>query len=185
MKIIVVIAKYKESTSWVKDINIPFIIFNKNRDDDHFFEHNLPNKGFETDTFLHYIINNYESLPDYVVFLQGNPFDHCHNVLELISHFNFNVPFVSLGPEYIRDGGPLEETINWANFCNIEINDPIKFISGAQCIVSRDLIKKRTKESYKEIHGKVCRELNFNSHTKYYFEYLWPTILGFNEMIKI
>jgi hypothetical protein len=183
MNLVLVVARYKESTEWTKNIKNKVLIFNKNIEENNLFELNLPNKGFETDTFLYFIIENYESLPDYIAFLQGNPFDHCPEVLKLINYFKFDSSFVPLGPIYIRDGSVVEETIKWAEFCNINVNLPIKFIGGAQCIVSKDLIKQRTKKSYIYIHEKVCPHIDFNSHTKYFFEYLWPTILGFNDKI--
>ena len=130
---------------------------------------------------MYFILNNYESLPDYVAFLQGNPFDHCSDAVDLINNFKFDSPFVPLGPKYIRDGSQLNDTIDWAKLCNIDIDLPIRFIGGAQCIVSKDLIQKRTKKSYQQIYEKVCPHIDFNSHTKYFFEYLWPSILGFNN----
>jgi hypothetical protein len=36
----------------------------------------LPNVGREGHTYLHYIVQHYNSLPEHVVFLQGDPFDH-------------------------------------------------------------------------------------------------------------
>jgi len=182
LNLVLVIAKYKESIEWTKSLENKVFIFNKNIEEND-FELNLPNKGFETDTFLHFIIENYESLPDYIAFLQGNPFDHCPEVLKLINDFKFDSSFVSLGPNYTRDGSLLNDTIEWAKFCNIDVSLPIRFIGGAQCIVSKNLIKKRTKESYEQIYEKICPNIDFNSHTKYFFEYLWPTILGFNDKI--
>jgi hypothetical protein len=183
MEMTIVIAKYKESIDWSKNLNKPYIIFNKNPDDNHLFENNLPNMGRETDTFFNYIIGNYESLPDYVCFLQGDPFDHCPNALDLINNFSFNVPVLPLGSVYFRDGGDLDSTLKWAEFCKIEVKSSPKFISGMQCVVSKDLIKKRSKDSYENLHKNVCKELNVSAYTGYLFEYLWPTILGFNELI--
>lgn len=185
MKLMVVVAKYRESINWTKEINKPVIVFNKNPEEASLFEFNLPNRGRETDTFLNYIIDHYENLPEFVVFLQGNPFDHCQKVVDIINGFKFDEDFKPLGSTYFRDGGLLKQTLDWASFCEIDIISPPKFISGMQCIVSKEVIRKRSKESYTKIHEKVSKEINYNSHTGYYFEYLWPTILGFNEELKV
>ena len=68
MSVVVVIAKYKENVSWVENLKYNYIIYDKSKD--------VPNIGRESETYLKYIINHYNNLPDYVVFLQGNPFDH-------------------------------------------------------------------------------------------------------------
>lgn len=185
MELLVVIAKYRENVDWTIELKRPFVIFNKNRDEDHLFEFNLPNRGRETDTFLGYILENYESLPDYVAFLQGDPADHCPSAVHIINEFVPDKKFKPLGKTYHRDTQILDETLNWAKFCSIEVKSQPKFISGMQCIVSRDLIRSRAKESYENIYGKVSKQLDYNSHTGYYFEYLWPTILGFNEDLEV
>ncbi|MGL1148113.1 hypothetical protein ACSTLH_00765, partial [Vibrio parahaemolyticus] len=37
----------------------------------------LPNVGREAHTWIHHIIERYETLSPYTLFLQGNPLDHC------------------------------------------------------------------------------------------------------------
>jgi hypothetical protein len=160
------------------------VVFNKNREEDHLFQFNLPNFGRETDTFFRYIINEYDDLPDYVVFLQGNPFDHCPSAVDRINGFALDRPFEPLGSTYHRDDHILNETLDWAVQCGIEVVQPVRFISGMQCIVSRGMLHRRSRASYESIYGKVSKDLNHNSHTGYYFEYLWPTILGFNEIME-
>lgn len=182
----IVVARYREPVGWVEDLRHPTLIFNKNRDEDHLFKFNLPNKGRETDTFVGYIVEAYDRLPEYVAFLQGNPFDHCPEAVSILNGFGSEAPFEPLGATYYRDNEAiLEGTIDWAGLCGIEVNSPIKFISGMQCVVSRDLIRMRSRASYEKIHGMVSQEIDFNCHTAYYFEYLWPTILGFNEIMEI
>ena len=75
---LIVVARYNESIDWTKFYNC--IIYNKG---DPIENTNtttnvttLPNVGREGHTYLHHIINNYDTLSDYTMFLQGNPFDH-------------------------------------------------------------------------------------------------------------
>lgn len=184
MDVKIIIARFKEDISWVSDLAYEYIIYNKNENDNSIFENNLPNLGREGHTFTNYIINHYNKLPDFIVFLQGNPFDHCPNVIERINQFDFKQNFYPLGCTYIRD---IEEilisTIKYANDFNISITEPIKFISGAQCIVSKELILKRDKLSYERIRDSFP---NVPTHLySYYVEYLWPTILNFNNDLNL
>lgn len=184
MDVKVIIARFKEDTSWVTKLNHDYLIFNKNEDDVESFQYNLPNKGREGHTFTNYIVNNYEKLPDYVIFLQGNPFDHCESVLEKINEFNFSDGFYPLGKTYVRDVEDiLNQTKEYSEKFGIDLNNEINFISGAQCIVSKELILKREKSSYEKIRDSFP---NVPTHLySYYVEYLWPTILNFNDELKI
>lgn len=181
--IIVVIAKYKESVNWIESLKVPYIIFNKDPEANHLFEHNRVNFGRETETFLSYIIDNYNNINNYTVFLQGNPFDHDPSVVDRINNFEFDKEIIPLGAVYNRDGSPLPDTINWAKKCSITFEEPIRFISGMQCIVSRNLILQRSLESYKHIYSHVSKQIDYNCYTGYFFEYLWPTILNFNKLV--
>ena len=71
-----VIARYNEDVSWLKNYE-NVIIYNKGekiQSKHQVFE--LPNIGREAHTILYHIFSNYEDLADNTVFLPGNPFDH-------------------------------------------------------------------------------------------------------------
>ena len=67
-----------ELHSWIKNI----IVFNKGNDDvnikytDKINVISIENVGREGETYLQYIINNYDSLPEHIWFIQANPFEH-------------------------------------------------------------------------------------------------------------
>ena len=75
MSICLIIARYKEDISWLKNYkNFKIIIYNKGPiiKDKEFKEIiNLKNLGRESHTWLHHIINNYHNLDDDNIFLQG------------------------------------------------------------------------------------------------------------------
>jgi len=79
MSYTIIVAKYNEDIEWTKRLN-NIVIYNKGND-----ETGIPlkNIGREGETFLHYIINHYDNLPDYVLLLQGNPFDHMFDITPL------------------------------------------------------------------------------------------------------
>ena len=72
----IVVARYNESIDWLNDITDHCIIYNKGVPLNLTNEITLENVGRESHTYLYYIINNYENLPDIVVFTQGNISDH-------------------------------------------------------------------------------------------------------------
>ena len=65
-----VVARYNEDISWLNRINFDFVIYNKGLDDIPYSYIRLRNVGHETDTYINYIISNYNNLPDIVVFCQ-------------------------------------------------------------------------------------------------------------------
>lgn len=99
MKNTIVISRYQENLDWVyfllnKFVINDIIIYNKGKNDIPDFKSNkvkiinVPNEGREGGTYLDFIINNYEDLPNEIWFTQGNPFPHSPNFIEF---FNYNV----------------------------------------------------------------------------------------------
>ena len=85
MSHVAIVARYKEDVRWIRD-TIPqeyrVILYNKGDDLSNGEIHpngtvrNVTNEGRETETYLRFIIENYDNLPDVMVFLQGEPFPH-------------------------------------------------------------------------------------------------------------
>ncbi len=73
-----VVARYNEDLSWTNDFSRVHIL-NKGETLPDSFPHPvtpLPNVGREAHSFLWFIVQHYDHLPEHVVFLQGNPFEH-------------------------------------------------------------------------------------------------------------
>lgn len=70
-----IIAKYKEDLSWVKDIE-GFKIYVYDKSDEQNDYVHITNIGREANTYLYHIVENYTTLSDWNVFVQGNPMDH-------------------------------------------------------------------------------------------------------------
>ena len=82
----VVVAKYNENMDWLNNISTAgvsqiYIVYDKGSSPipDSFPTKQIfrrENIGREAESFLFYILENYYNLPDYVILLQGHPFDH-------------------------------------------------------------------------------------------------------------
>jgi len=87
-KIKIVVSRFNEDVEWTNQFN-NVIIYNKGEPVDnsdiisqtiHPIK-NLVNVGREGHTIYNYIYENYRDLDEYIIFLQGNPFDHSPNLI--------------------------------------------------------------------------------------------------------
>ena len=149
----IVVSRYKEDVSWVNQLNYKTRVFNKNIEENHLFEHNLPNVGRETHTYLNYIIENYYNLPNHVAFIQGHPFDHAPNAIQLINSFDHTVSFLPIGQVIESDinHGIPDQIKRYANKYDFEIGETAKYVVGAQFIISKEIIKNRSLDFYKRL----------------------------------
>jgi len=83
MKSKIIISVYNEDLSWTDSINrdiFDILIYNKGSSlisvPDAEVQA-LKNYGKDSESFLRYICDNYGNFPEFSIFLQGNPFDHC------------------------------------------------------------------------------------------------------------
>jgi len=167
-----IIARYNEDLQWTNRL-FNCIIYNKGH-------HNintqhpvitLPNVGREGHTYLHYIIHNYDSLEDYTVFLQGNPFDHSpfliqdiHKLINDIYTYKCHIPYCTLSKNIYRITTQYDENENNYGHPIVQKIYPILFGgknrdhrsflfgAGAQFIVSKQTILSRPKQFYETMY---------------------------------
>ncbi len=72
----IVVARYNEDISWLNPVQQHCIVYNKGKPLNISNEKFLPNVGRESETYLRYIIDNYDNLPEVVVFTQADIEDH-------------------------------------------------------------------------------------------------------------
>jgi hypothetical protein len=146
----VVISRYNEPLDWVSSIECDYIIYNKgerieNADIPEGKVINVPNEGREAETFLRYIISNYNNLPDSLVFVQGNPFDHFPETLKIINSDHAD-DIIGMGPQISCDGNgvpsypglPLR-AIQKIIMPDLDTN-VFNFTAGAQMLVTKSYI---------------------------------------------
>jgi len=161
-KLKVIVARYNEDINWVKELDYEVIVYNKNIDDYDVFSNNLPNVGREGHTFFNYIVTNYEYLPEYVAFLQGDPQPHCNDFIDIINKFDFSVDFKPIGPlfEETTDIQHINDQVtDYAKRIGFDITLPLYYVRGGQYIISRNQIHKNPKEYYEKILDTISHEV--------------------------
>jgi hypothetical protein len=177
----IVIAKYKENLDWVDKLDKSKVIIYDKSDNPVENSISRPNIGRDPETFLYHIVQNYENLPDYLIFLQGEPFFHFNDLS--VNKNNLQEKITDLVKSNIVDVLPLFtnmyiEDINAYPsmkinkyysllFENIIINS-IEFSSGCQYIVSKQNILFRPKYFYQYIY-KMCCNSNVVTINESYF----------------
>ena len=163
MSVSIVVARYTENIEWTKEFpNV--IVYNKGEElNDGYNEISLPNVGREGHTYYKHIIDNYDNLADYTIFLQGSPFDHSPNIISTLHKYNnstdLNIDFEFVSEhilmcnlDWCKYHGflPLRNTYNKL-FNEDKGHMEYEFGIGAQFIVSKKRILKRPKEFYAKI----------------------------------
>jgi len=95
----IIVSRYNENVDWLLELIYKYswiqqiLIFNKGIDDLSDIIQNSSkikivkkeNIGRESETYLSYIIDNYYNLPKFIWFIQGCPFDHSPDFIDLLS----------------------------------------------------------------------------------------------------
>ena len=166
------VARYNEDVNWTTLFQ-RVLIYNKGEPlENRYQEIRLPNVVKEGHTYYNHICENYDTLADYTIFLQGNPFDHFPTVIEHIQHFIEETPY-HIQFEYICNRAyccnlsgckfhqdlPLIDVYEYL-FEERKQEMPFTFYRGAQFILSKERIRKRPKSFYEKIVQLLNKEVN-------------------------
>ena len=80
-ELVIVVSRYNEDISSFIPYNNNLMVYNKgvndiNRSINHNYVKIVPNLGREAGTYCNFILDNYENLPNYIIFTQANPSNH-------------------------------------------------------------------------------------------------------------
>lgn len=204
----IIVAHYSEDLNWLKGLSFDgdIQIYSKTiKEDESKF---IPiNKGQEVPMYLKYIIDNYENLSDKTLFLHGHltsphqDFDTRHIVENLNwdcdDFFSVNkrdwYQEVSKTNQISKDSFDVWLKTYWFKFSDIIPfpNDGLFFYSGAQFVVSKELIKQHPKSYYENLYNWVLtEEIKMERGTSdqimsRIFEYVWHYIFTKNPVEKI
>jgi len=173
MTFCIVVARYNEKVEWTKHFS-NVIIYNKGEKlTGDFDEILLSNVGREGHTYYKHIYDNYDNLSDYIIFLQGNPFDHSPNIMynlnKYVNNNDLNIDFEFLSEKIIdcnlsgciHHPGYLPLIETYEHLFNIKKNFmEFQFGAGAQFIVSKRKILQRPKEFYLKIIKMLENNIN-------------------------
>ena len=161
----VVVAKYKENIDWINEMDKnKIIIYNKS---DELMNNaiNRPNIGRDPETFLYHIIEKYDNLPDYLFFLQGNPFDHFtqfngklqNEINKISSEKQIGVaPFLThLHLEHYATYPGLKVREYYSLFFKGDAPEILQFSAGCQYVVSKKNILNRPKKFYTKMYDMI------------------------------
>jgi len=145
----VVVSRYNENLKWIINTDMPYFnikIYNKGKDSVKNEYRKIPNQGRDGETILRYIIENYYNLPPYVLFLQGNPFEHSKVTINSIYNYLYMYAgqFKGSIQSFESDIHSEEVNGNLKEYCmHLFGHAPshVDFSPGIQYIISRELIK--------------------------------------------
>jgi len=164
-KVLIVVARYNEDIAWTKQFS-NVLIYNKGNKLEEYYKkvEILDNVGREGHTYYKYIYDNYDNLEDYIIFLQGNPFDHTPNIINdlntlIYDKIDSNLTYKTLCNLILNcnlNGCPVHPNLPlrevYFKLFNEHKNDmSFDFGAGAQFIVSKTQILKRPKSFYLKI----------------------------------
>lgn len=190
-----VVAHYQENLNWLRKVpaSIQKTIYTKAETPLAPGHLPLPNVGREAHTYLHHIVNRYDSLADYTIFCQGKPFDHAfdfHARLRALAAGNLpEKPFTWVGHIIDTDTPDGElfkawsknetgEGLNLAGFHQSLLGttgpEAYPFVLGAQYIAGRELIHDKPLSFYQNA-------LNLTTtfpQAAHCYERMWDCLFG-------
>jgi hypothetical protein len=87
--VLLVVCRYNEDVSWLKKIEIPYLIYDKStKIYDSLNTKQIPNIGYEEFAYLSFIVENYHKLPNRTIFCQATSTDHNPEFLKSISNLS-------------------------------------------------------------------------------------------------
>lgn len=163
MKKLLLVSKFQEDVSWLSGVKIPFLVVDKSSSPIS-GSINRPNVGREAETLSWFIIENYNNLPDLLIFVQGNPTsDGYFSYEECVEKINTVSSLELKGFLTRRD-----EVIDIENFWIKKLpllykkifkkyKKRIKFSLGAQFIIPKKNILSKPLSFYQEIHKQILK----------------------------
>lgn len=198
----IVVARYNETLNFLDIIpnDVTYTIYNKGEDNISFPNViNVPNIGREAETYLRYIIDNYENLPDNIIFCQGSPNGHYIDFNHLLVDFNENLlpkwrkKILPLGLIVMNPVSMSNRIIHGMRVMDFiektmpNIKDEIftlEWAYGAQYLVHKDQILNKSLEWWKMVYDLFMNEFEPETYitgSPWLYERLWLLIFDYEE----
>lgn len=196
---LVVISKYNEAYDWVKNIKYPYLIYDKSNNPIEGSIHR-PNIGREAETLLYYIITNYHCLPDKTIFLQGDPrsnpikFTYAEAINEINKEHKSELKTILSWEAYVDINHYWLRTATILNSLLFNDSSIVRYSSGVQYVIPKDVILNRPFELYSLLHMLIVKfghkELIANLDNlkggidAWTLELVWGSIFDKNKKLK-
>jgi len=176
----VCIARYNEDIEWANNLKYPYTIISKE---------GIPqdtgiNKGNEASSYLQFIIDNYNNLPNYTAFVHGHRTSH-HikgNTDDVINNLVFDKDYFNFAdaPVYRLSDFPnsyyfFKDSVSELNNILNKNIDPDKIIykTSGTFYVKRESILKHSKQVYERLLEFLYNHKLNSFHTGRIFEYIY------------
>ncbi|KAJ3147719.1 hypothetical protein HDU86_007894 [Geranomyces michiganensis] len=194
----VVVSQHGENSTWLPDVHAsPVVVYEKigtNRS----AEHVVPNYGNEASTFIKFILDNYDCLPDKTAFVHGHrtswhtakPMDKILNEMSWDRAEFFKLPAAVRGKtdvaryppdRSIKESVPVELHIFWNRWFKAKYG-PVPQRVEAQCcaqfVASRQRIRLNSWDWYKDIYDWLVSEEIHSYWSGRALEYSWHIMFG-------
>lgn len=171
----VVIARYKEDISWIKDIkpHINIMLYNKHYDSG-YGSVTLPNVGKAANTYLNHIVNNYDDLSYMTYFVTGDPFKNSPRIIDNInSKLDWEFDLFSYLCEQVATASKERIGVFYEQVFGNKLVYDIHYGIGGQFLVKKEAIIRHPLEFYQ---GLLTLSLIEEYDTNELFECLWQHI---------
>jgi hypothetical protein len=163
-----VVSHYEKDLTWIKKVSdyIDIVVYDKSGN---YSEYNkLENVGREPHSYIHHIIENYNSLSEWTIFSQDDPFEHVNDWLEILSKDEITwdklATFKQKGCYFFSNYGILPSDQNgspshpglpivelWERTFIEKCPEYLEFVPSCHFIIHRDMIHVRSIEFYKNM----------------------------------
>jgi hypothetical protein len=177
-----IIAQYNENLNWLTSVEgDKFYIYKKGTGEtpqlNNYYIESIENIGREAHTYINHICNIYPNFGDVNIFCQGNPFAHCHDLLNLIKSYNYGISkwenfkwFTNWMFETTLNGKPHHEiTLNiqdTLDYLQIKYPEHWMFGPGACFLVTKERLLRNNLDFYLKIKDYLNVE-NYCKNTLY------------------
>lgn len=187
----IVSSHFKEDVSWLNNSGFPFVVVSKGEELPNVREfHAVPNRGCEFGSYIWFILNYWDRLPERVAFVHGHETSYHQQlpVLEAIDIFR-NREFCGLNGEFSVAMHRLDHDHVWfgPHFSDMWkmlglgcVSAPPTMVAmqpGTQCVVSRDLIRLRGRNFWEGVFS-VLMMHEHHYHFALVLEIAWHMIFG-------
>lgn len=190
----IVSSHFKEDVSWLEDFELPYLVVSKGHEYPNVRNFCvIPNRGLEFGSYVWYLLNNWDHLPERVLFVHGHlnsyhqqmPMDESIRIFSTSGFASLNGDF-SLAIHRLRGEHPwfgLNFVEMW-RFLGLDFARPCPDVCAippcTQSLVSRDLILSFGKPFWDRIFQSLMSH-DAHYHLALVMEIAWPTIFGFNS----